>query len=272
MINIVCALDCEAKPITKHFDLVRDNKSEVKLYKNSNINLIVSGIGNENCQSAINFLNKYDIKSSAWLNIGIAGHPTLGIGESGLANKINYENSGTCFYPPALNKKNIDTELYPIQTVENPEHEYKNDCVYDMESYFFYQAASKIQTSELIQCYKIISDNKLFPAKNINAKKVKELIGNKIPEIESIINELLNILNVLPVDRSTNCFNKLTNAHHFTQYQQHVLKKLLNKYYLLSSHEDPFSFIQNQPNSDKLLKWLENEIKNQPVRLSKYKH
>lgn len=192
MINIICALDCEAKPIINHYGLQHNPVTDFKLYQNNIVNLVVSGIGKKKCASAIDQLTRLDQTSSAWLNIGIAGHGQLHVGDGRLIHKITNMNIKTSWYPPKLNNINIDS--IPLITVDNPEQNYLDNCAYDMEAAYFYHAAIKHQTSELVQCYKIISDNKFSATENINANKVKALVKNKLPDISDIVDELLELV------------------------------------------------------------------------------
>jgi len=45
MINILCALKCEARPLIDHYGLQHKPVDDIKLYQNSKINLVISGVG-----------------------------------------------------------------------------------------------------------------------------------------------------------------------------------------------------------------------------------
>jgi hypothetical protein len=267
VINIVCALDCEAKPIIHHYGLTRNNKVGFKLYENSAIKLVVTGVGQSNCASTIDHLAQHNNSSSSWLNIGIAGHRDLAIGEGRLVHKINYENNKTCWYPPRLNKKRVDIDSMALITVDKPESSYHDNCLYDMEAAFFYPATIKKQTSELVQCYKIISDNQFSEIENINAKKVTASIDNKLNEISKIIDELLKLQKIPCITIKDYSIKALTDTYHFTQYQQHHLKKLLNRLSLLTNQENPVNVVPDLKNGGQVIEWLDNKISELPVKL-----
>lgn len=267
VINIICALDCEARPIIHQYGLTRNNKVSFKLYENSEINLAVSGVGKNNCESIIDRLAQHNETSCSWLNIGIAGHRDLAIGEGRLVHKINYENNRTSWYPPRLNKKLVDIDSMALITVDKPESSYRDNCLYDMEAAFFYQATIKHQTSELVQCYKVISDNNFSSTENINAKKVTTLINAKLADISRIIDELSKLQKTPCIKNIDYSIKDLTDAYHFTQYQKHHLKKLLNRLSLLTNRGNPVTAVPELKDASMVIVWLENKIRELPVKL-----
>lgn len=275
MINIICALECEARPIINHFELRHRPVEEIKVYQNSNIKLVISGVGKEFCISTINLLAQHNEQPSAWLNIGIAGHGRLAIGAGRLIHKIT-GTDGLNWFPPRLNlKTNIIKSLnkngidsISLITVDVPEQNYPENCAYDMEAAYFYQAAIKHQTSELVQCYKIISDNNSSSTENINAKKVSVLIQNKLPDISIIIDALSGLQKLSNIQKQNVSITELTNDYHFSQYQRIHLVKLLEKLSLLTKQNGYTNVVPKLKNSSQVLNWLENKIRELPVRLS----
>ena len=286
MINIVCALKCEARPLINHYGLRHKPDDGIKLYQNSKINLVISGVGGKLNASAVNRLAQHTERPSAWLNIGIAGHDQLAVGAGRLIHKITGPD-GLNWYPPRLNlntgldlntglKLNPDTRLgdninldsISLITVDSPEQQYQENCAYDMEAAYFYQATINHQTSELVQCYKIISDNNCSPTENINAKKVSALIENRLPYISIIIDALSILYKHTTISSQTVAITGLTNDYHFSQYQKIHLVKLLERLSLITSRDSFASLVPKLKNSGQVLDWLEKKIKEQPVKLS----
>ncbi len=279
MINIVCALKCEARPLISHYGLQHKPVDKIKLYQNSSINLVVSGVGGKLNAVAVKLLVQHTEPSSAWLNIGIAGHGQLAVGEGRMIHKIMGPD-GLNWYPPRLklntglnlkagikiSKNKIDS--ISLITVDNPEQRYQENCAYDMEAAYFYQAAINHQTSELVQCYKIISDNKTSPTENINAKKISTLIEKKLPDISVIIEALSNLHKHSTINLKAISITELTKDYHFTQYQRIQLVKLLERLSLITNQNNSANVVPGLKNSGQVLDWLENRIKELPVRLS----
>ena len=153
-------------------------------------------------------------------------------------------------------------------TVDNPEQSYPENCAYDMEAAYFYQSATNYQSSELVQCYKIISDNKFLPTENINAKKVGTLIEKKLPDISIIIEALSSLHNQSTINLQAISIAGLTGDYHFSHYQKIHLVKLLERISLLTSRDNYDQLVPKMKNSGQVLDWLENKIKELPVRLS----
>jgi len=181
---------------------------------------------------------------------------------------------GLNWYPPILNfntglklsKNKIDS--ISLKTVDKAEQSYSENCAYDMEAAYFYQAAINRQTSELVQCYKIISDNDCSPTENINAKKVRTLIEKRLPDISIIIEALSSLHNHSTITSQAISITGLTNDYHFSHYQKIHLVKLLERLSLLTNQDDYDQLVPKLKNSGQVLDWLENKIKELPVRLS----
>lgn len=273
MINIICALQCEARPLIDHYGLQHKPADNIKLYQNAKTNLVVSGVGGKACASAVKRLAEFQAQPSAWLNIGIAGHGQLAIGTGRMIHKITGPD-GLNWYPPSLtlntgeklSKNKIDS--ISLITVDKPEKSYPESFAYDMEAAYFYQAAIKHQTSELVQCYKIISDNNCSPTENINANKVSALIGTKLPDISNIIDALICLHKQSTGKLTAIDIAGLINDHHFSHYQKIYLVKLLERLSLLTNQDNVSDLVPKLKSSSQVLNWLENKIKELPVKLT----
>jgi len=227
----VVALKPEATPIIRHFGLTALPKSaEFPVYVGESINLIRSGVGHKASALATKYLADFlqEVKFSAWLNIGIAGHRSFEVGVGVAVNKIVDAKTGKTWYPSALVSKNWSNDT--IMCVEYPELQYKQDASYDMESAGFYEMASKISLNELILCYKVISDNRDHSVKNISKESVSRLIHSHIPNIELLV-RVLNERAQLIMDRNSSeiLATPFFENWRFSVTQQYLLRNLLNQ-------------------------------------------
>lgn len=240
MIFILCALQCEAKPIIEFFNLSNyRSDSPFKIYTNKNIWLIISGVGMLNAISAVSYLyvKAGEPKYHAWINIGIAGSKTLPLGTFSLIHKVTEETSNKSFYPMFI----FDAKSYlqnSLITKLSPNFNYHPSSLYDMEAYGFYFSASKYTNMEFIHCLKIISDNEEFHSLILEKEKVENLIKNNIYNIENIINEIKKTLSkyeqtyALPKE-----FMMLEKKYHFTETQKYKLLRLIQKWKALFPQE-----------------------------------
>ncbi len=192
MIHIFCALPCEAGPIIqllkltelKQFDLFRIYQS-----KDKQSSLTITETGKLNAASAVSYHHAcLDTQASdIWLNIGIAGHESIPVGEARLINKITDNQDKTSWYPQILFKPPCDSA--PLVTLDNPSTDYQ-DMLFDMEASGFYQIAIRLGTAECIHCLKIISDNHTQPTSTVNADSVKKLVIAQIETIENVLKSL----------------------------------------------------------------------------------
>ncbi len=241
-INVVVAHGLEAKPVIAMLNL-RPVQSETKYleYTNSSgITLIVSGIGREAVTAAVRFLGERQGNENgqlrAWLNLGIAGHKTAEIGSGWLANKITEHVSGSSSYPPQLLEGFSSRRVI---TVDEPENVYTEDAAYEMESSAFYETATQFSTAELVQVFKIVSDNALSPVSRVDLKMVPTWIAAQ----ENSILDLIAKLKALVVDHNIShslpsFYQEIRANYHLSVSQLIQLRRLCQRYKAMGKEED----------------------------------
>ncbi len=236
-LNIVVAHTLEANPLIELFGLEQEfGSAAYKTYRNEQgISLIISGMGKLAAASATAHLAASqataNMSRAAWLNLGIAGHRSAEIGAGLLAHKLIERATGASFYPPLL----FDGfETSDIITVDEPEQNYPDDAGYEMEAFGFYSAATRIVTSEMVQVYKIISDNPLSTAAGIDLNQVSSWITGRSDQIIRLADELIDLANKyndiyqMPAE-----FNQLQNRARLSATQVSQLRRLCQRYYAL---------------------------------------
>jgi nucleoside phosphorylase len=191
MINIVVALPAEARPLLDHFRLLdKQHNTAFPIYRNPDMALIVSGPGKVAAAAATALLAGTGTSHTraAWLNIGIAGHAHHAIGSGYLAHRITDRATGTNWYPPQIHDLPMPTEN--LCTVDRPEDDYPAVVLYEMEASGFFPVASRFSSSELVQCFKVISDNRTQATTAVTAKLCTQLITGRLADIEQLVNAL----------------------------------------------------------------------------------
>ena len=189
-INIVVAMKREATPLINYWDL-KENSKKFYSNKKKKINLIISGIGKKRAENATIYLAEKTNNNSFFLNIGIAGHKNYKLGEIILISKITDNKTKYSWYPSLLWKTKI--KKTPLITVGFPKIRYTTNFLYDMEASGFFKGAREFVGPEMVQCIKIISDNKKSSILNISSNKIENWINNKITIIDKLIKEFLTI-------------------------------------------------------------------------------
>jgi len=189
----------EAAPVIEYFRLKKDmDIHEFSVYRNSDIALIVSGVGK--IKSAVASAYLYSIygldSDNIMLNIGFcgAGSPRYSPGTLILMNKITDMDTGKDYYPDVFYGKNLPKEsLCCFSRPVGRNDTMKNDDSFfcDMESAGFMEAAKKFVYAHNIAVLKIISDY-LEPEK-LDKELLKGYVKNQIPLVEGIINQMHTI-------------------------------------------------------------------------------
>lgn len=201
MILIVTALMVEASPIINHFKLKKDMKSHAyAIYRNSDMALVVSGVGKLKSAAATTYLcaSYGTTEADIIINLGFCGTGSRKYipGTLLLINKITDMDTEIDYYPDILFGKNLPKEsLLCNSKLVRKEHirkeDVKIDIFCDMESSGFFEAAAKFAYSHNIVVLKIISD--YLEPDNISKKLLRDFIQGNIPKIEYIIDELKKI-------------------------------------------------------------------------------
>jgi adenosylhomocysteine nucleosidase len=233
-VNIVVANGLEAKALVKMLELERNHASaEFVEYSNlSKLRLLVSGIGKEAVAAAVTYLGEQQVSDDgeirAWLNIGIAGHRDAPLGSAWLGNKITDQSSGASAYPPQLIE---GFEVGSVVTVDEPENSYPLDSAYEMEASSFYAEATKYSTAELVQIFKVISDNLENPISGIDIRSVPSLIAAQAPQLLILIERMSAIAQQHNSNqRLPSYFSEVCSEIHLTVNQKLQFRRLCQRY------------------------------------------
>lgn len=247
MIHIFTALACEAMPLVKHFKLKEQNQYglfRIFLSADNTVSLVITGVGKSQAAAAVSYHHACCKTSPAdvWLNIGIAGHADLPLGEACLVNKITDAATDASWYPQVL--FDAPCPVMPLRTLDKPCEDYQSE-LFDMEAAGFYALASRLGTSELIHCFKIVSDNSQSHSSNVKAKIVKGYIESQVATIDRIVSllhgfshELENTLALPPA------YEEIIRRWHFTQTQKIQLRECLRRWQNLQDEVEALQCIQ----------------------------
>lgn len=196
-VNLVVALACEARPLVRHFGLKQEmSRGGMRVYSDGKgFTLLVSGAGKSAMASACGFLaglqQQQPSWQAAWLNVGIAGHGNLALGEGVRVNRVFDVASGQVSYPPLVVPAECPTSA--LVTVDQPQLNYDDDVAYDMEGSVFIAAANRFVTAELVQLFKIISDNRESPVAEVTEKKIVGWVEGQLGIIDRLVGNLTGL-------------------------------------------------------------------------------
>lgn len=268
MVHLICALNCEAEPLRAYYRLKQGTESGLfKTYSNpdARITLTVSGTGKINAAAATSYTHEYyhALKSDAWLNIGIAGHQSLDIGQAVLAHKIIDISSNTTWYPQIIFSTPCPSST--LKTLDKPSSEYE-EHLFDMEAAGFFAIASRVTTCEIVHVLKIISDNKSYPASKLDKAVVLGLIANQIDTIDSIIDSLQQLSRELAaVFSPPREYHACLEHWHFTWYERRTLHYLLIRWQVLFPGTSILKRIGNISDGRQFIQLVQEKLDNTPI-------
>lgn len=269
MLHIVCALKPEARPLLDYFGL-RALPDEPRIYHNADahISLTLSGIGKSAAAGAVTRTHAYfdADRSHAWLNLGIAGHADLPLGQAVMVKKVTDAASGKTWFPSRIFPVTIPA--LDLISLDEPGSDYREE-LFDMECAGFFQAVSSVATLELAQALKIISDNADEPMDSVKPSLVSRLVQQNLPVIEEIAQQLLALSKLLQsLNNPDPDYHTITGSRHFTVSQQHQLRAALRKWRALQPGDrSPAARVAGQKTAAEVLRYLQDELDKAPVRL-----
>jgi nucleoside phosphorylase len=267
MIRLVVALDCEARPLLRHYRLKIDNTAAgFRVYRNDHMALIVAGMGCTAAAAATAYLQAFlnDGTQRPWLNIGIGGQRNYALGDGYIAHKITAAGSRQCWYPPLVFE--LPCASAAVHTVDQPETAYPDEAIYEMEAAGFYPTACRFSSAELVQVVKIISDNQIHLPIKLNASVIEQLVAEKLALIEQVISRLSELGRELDTwYREPAGYRQLLERWRFSESERHQLHDRLQRWQLLCPHEAlPLTAFASGKD---ILSWLEQRLATLPVRI-----
>ena len=120
--------------------------------------LVVSGRGRAKAAAAVAWASARndDVGGLAWLNVGLAGHRSLPLGEVRALTPLYDVGTGGQYFPGQEALAGLNTSMGA--TVDRPVTTYTLDAVYDMEAAPFFEIASMLSEPQLIASIKVVSD------------------------------------------------------------------------------------------------------------------
>lgn len=266
MIHIVTALFCEAKPLIHHYRLTGQQvENGFRIYENDTMRLIIAGVGKCAVAAACAYLQGMEPKGKhIWLNLGIAGHDTMNVGEAILAHKIIDAATNVAWYPPFLFTPPCRTVT--MISVDQPKAAYTAGVACDMEASGFYATAARFNSCELVQIFKVISDNHASPFQQVSNQLAQEIISERLDTLDILIKQLRELNTLLTEQQRRPVIDPFLQRWHFTVAQQHMLQRLLQRWQALTDTALDIRQFEDEKNSKAVLCAVEKEILALPLR------
>lgn len=270
LLNLIVALKPEADPIISALGL-KKTPAAFPLYQSKEYSLVISGIGKCRSAAATAWLSarQYDKNENSslqdkrvslgmcWLNVGIAGHIDSPIGANYLAHTVRDASSNRVWFPPLIK---CTTPASALLTVDRPLCNYSPDNLYDMEASGFIETARIFSHSELVQCFKVVSDNSSHPFTEVTPDKTAKLMADSMETIITVIQNLQQLQSVIYQHKS-HCSVEFIQRWKFSKSQEVQLERLLQRY---STIHIPLTEIPaellNVKKAKDVLHWLQTSV------------
>lgn len=200
MIHILVALQAEARPLVQHLALesLPGGIGGRPAFTGADLRLVITGIGKGGVASAVEGLSSLPRASPAvaWLNIGIAGHRDLPVGEAILAAEVLDSATGRIWRPRPFH--DTPCRIGSVRTVETVEERYPTDAAYEMEAASLCLRVPEAVGSGLLQILKVVSDNRDNGTQQVSPALAESLISSQLQLVDWLIAEIRSRLSEMP--------------------------------------------------------------------------
>jgi len=224
MLIWVAALHCEAKPVIDYYRLRKQPADAFDVYRGDDMALVVSGVGKLASAAACAWMaaDQREQAVLAWLNLGIAGAAAQEIGEAFLLNQVIDADSGERYYPVPATRAYFPGSA--CRTLGKPDYDYRDDGLFDMEASGFMQSTLYFSSAELVQCVKLVSDNRRRQD-TPSRQQVSALLHARIDDIARQAEALASLAEAqASLEPALESWQRLLSLAHFTQTQQSRLR------------------------------------------------
>lgn len=246
-INLLCALQSEARILIEYYNLEKKNNSQCEFYECENIRLFITGPGKIHSALATQryLFNLIDLecrpKDQFFINLGICGckDPAVPIGSLYLIHQIIDHASGMRFYPGIQFKHPLDEAT--LTTFDKAKYDaldipVESLCV-DMESSGIFQALLFYITPNQMMFLKMVSDHLTCLEKNSripqqHVQKQIQVISNIILQIQQNVNDSSTTKLIFSIPEEK-LLHKLKMSMKLSQTQTH---QLTDYFYFLKSN------------------------------------
>ncbi len=230
--------------------------------------VIGTGVGQASMATGIGYLAGVIPRgaTAVWGNVGIAGAQHREIGTALAIHQVECASTGRSFHPGLIPIRGLATAV--CRTVHRVEHTYAKDVLYDMEAAGFVQALRKLTHIDGFGLLKIVSDNCEQGVAHLNAKVMKQLVGNAAPTINALAKNLIAIsLEVHQRTAEPPHFEQAIEMHAFSVSEQIRLRKLLRRWFVLKPQVDLIETLEQYTRS-KVLDGMEAVLDDVPLEVS----
>ncbi len=193
----------EAQALVEHWRLNALRERPFRVYGDGDLRVLVSGVGSHASAAAVGYAAGLDDSRAddIWLNIGIAGHAHHALGTPLLAARVSHHGRDGAWYPSLLFTP-------PCAAAELVTHDvavtdYPAEACCDMEAAGFMAATSRIASGDLVQVFKVVSDNAESGIAVIERTRVHGLMHAALPTITALLERLRAVALRLPAAAAT---------------------------------------------------------------------
>ena len=266
LVCIITALPAESRVFIDALKLRHVQTRGLRLYADDQHVLLQTGLGKLKAAAATGALLQSRPDITAVINAGVAGAAT-DIGSVHLAHQIVDAATGQQWFPHLPPQRIVDRlPTVRVMTVDQPEQQYLDDTVFDMEAAGIFMAASTYLSNDAMHSVKVVSDNAGQPLTAFEPAQATELMRASLPVVMQLVHWHRHTVQIdTAMQTVTACCDAIHEKVRHTVSERHQLNRLVQQYLILTGKQPDVASWQQFSSARDLRRHLQHALQQSPL-------
>ena len=245
LVCIITALPAESRVFIDALKLRHVQTRGLRLYAADQYVLLQTGLGKLKAAAATGALLQSWPEITAVINTGVAG-AAADIGTVHLAHQIVDAATGLQWFPHLPPQRTVNRlPTARVLTVDQPESQYLDGTVFDMEAAGIFVAASAYLSNDAMHSVKVVSDNASQPLHAFEPAQATELMQASLPVVMQLARwHWHSVQSDTAAHSMVLCCDAIQEKVRHTVSERHQLNRLVQQYLTLTGKEPDLDRLQ----------------------------
>ena len=266
LVCIITALPAESRVFIDALKLRHVQTRGLRLYADDQYVLLQTGLGKMKAAAVTGALLQSRPDITAVINTGVAG-AAADIGSVHLAHQVVDAATGVQWFPHLPPQRTVDRlPTVRVMTVDQPESQYFDGTVFDMEAAGVFVAASAYLSSDAMHSVKVVSDNASQPLHAFEPAQATELMKVSLPVVMQLAQwHRQAVQSHAAVQGMTACCDAIQEKVRHTVSERHQLNRLVQQYLTLTGEEPDLNILQQLSSARDVRSHLQHALQQSPL-------
>lgn len=266
LVCIITALPAESRVFIDALKLRHVQTRAHRLYADDQFLLLQTGLGKLKAAAATGALLQSRPDVTAVINAGVAG-AAADIGTVHLAHQIVDAATGMQWFPHLPPQRTVDRiPTACVMTVDQPESQYLDGTLFDMEAAGIVVAASAYLSNDAMHSVKVVSDNASQPLTLFEPAVATELMQASLPVVLQLAQwHRQSVQGDTASQRITAYCDEVQEKVRHTVSERHQLNRLVQQYVTLIGQQPDLATLQQFSSARDVRQHLQTALQQSPL-------